>query len=122
MEGMQALRARIVQSSFCSSGFHQTQMIGVSFRFRTGQTVPKLQSKDMFGFVRCTEILAAYMMKKYSWGLRKTMEFLSSRRPGAFRTEVEIIHEAKEAFLGRTLDMSSLPPSLKRFDNPSLKR
>ena len=41
---------------------------------------------------------------------------------GAFRTEVEIIHEAKEAFLGRTLDMSSLPPSLKRFDNPSLKR
>ena len=28
------------------------------------------------------QILAAYMMKKYSWGLRKTMEFLSSRRPG----------------------------------------
>lgn len=25
--------------------------------------------------------LAAYMMRKYSWGLRKTMEFLSSRRP-----------------------------------------
>ena len=28
-----------------------------------------------------TQILAAYMMKKYSWGLRKSMEFLSSRRP-----------------------------------------
>mmetsp|Transcript_66114 Transcript_66114/g.158165 ORF Transcript_66114/g.158165 Transcript_66114/m.158165 type:complete len:632 (+) Transcript_66114:103-1998(+) len=26
-------------------------------------------------------VLAAYMMKKYSWGLRKTMELLSSRRP-----------------------------------------
>lgn len=26
-------------------------------------------------------ILAAYMMRKYSWGLRKTMEFLSFRRP-----------------------------------------
>mmetsp|Transcript_97446 Transcript_97446/g.275639 ORF Transcript_97446/g.275639 Transcript_97446/m.275639 type:complete len:607 (+) Transcript_97446:73-1893(+) len=26
-------------------------------------------------------VLAACMMKKYSWGLRKTMEFLSSRRP-----------------------------------------
>jgi len=26
-------------------------------------------------------VLSAYMMKKYSWGLRKTMEFLSSRRP-----------------------------------------
>lgn len=26
-------------------------------------------------------VLSAYMMKKYNWGLRKTMEFLSSRRP-----------------------------------------
>lgn len=26
-------------------------------------------------------LLSAYLMKKYSWGLRKTMEFLSSRRP-----------------------------------------
>mmetsp|Transcript_94325 Transcript_94325/g.215802 ORF Transcript_94325/g.215802 Transcript_94325/m.215802 type:complete len:158 (-) Transcript_94325:2-475(-) len=26
-------------------------------------------------------VLAAYLMRKYSWGLRKTMEFLSSRRP-----------------------------------------
>eukprot|EP00927_Polykrikos_kofoidii_P049234 TRINITY_DN43320_c0_g1_i1.p1 TRINITY_DN43320_c0_g1~~TRINITY_DN43320_c0_g1_i1.p1 ORF type:complete len:661 (-),score=60.84 TRINITY_DN43320_c0_g1_i1:69-1961(-) len=26
-------------------------------------------------------LLAAYIMKKYHWGLRKTMEFLSSRRP-----------------------------------------
>ncbi|CAK9039973.1 unnamed protein product [Durusdinium trenchii] len=26
-------------------------------------------------------ILGAYMMKKYSWGLRKTMEFISFRRP-----------------------------------------
>jgi len=26
-------------------------------------------------------VLSAYMMKKYSWGLRKTMEFLSFRRP-----------------------------------------
>jgi len=26
-------------------------------------------------------VLAAYMMKKHSWGLRKTMELLSSRRP-----------------------------------------
>uniref|UniRef100_A0A7S1AMV4 Tyrosine-protein phosphatase domain-containing protein n=1 Tax=Noctiluca scintillans TaxID=2966 RepID=A0A7S1AMV4_NOCSC len=26
-------------------------------------------------------VLAAYMMKRYNWGLRKTMEFLSSRRP-----------------------------------------
>ena len=26
-------------------------------------------------------VLAAYMMRKYSWGLRKTMEFLSARRP-----------------------------------------
>mmetsp|Transcript_7183 Transcript_7183/g.15639 ORF Transcript_7183/g.15639 Transcript_7183/m.15639 type:complete len:637 (-) Transcript_7183:192-2102(-) len=26
-------------------------------------------------------VLSAYMMKKYCWGLRKTMEFLSSRRP-----------------------------------------
>ena len=29
------------------------------------------------------EVMACYMMKKYAWGLRKTMEFLSSRRPGA---------------------------------------
>lgn len=26
-------------------------------------------------------VLSAYMMKKYKWGLRKTMEFLSTRRP-----------------------------------------
>jgi len=26
-------------------------------------------------------VLSAYMMKKYNWGLRKTMDFLSSRRP-----------------------------------------
>ncbi|OLQ04809.1 Dual specificity protein phosphatase 1B [Symbiodinium microadriaticum] len=26
-------------------------------------------------------VMACYMMKKYAWGLRKTMEFLSSRRP-----------------------------------------
>lgn len=26
-------------------------------------------------------VLASYMMRKYQWGLRKTMEFLSSRRP-----------------------------------------
>ena len=26
-------------------------------------------------------VLAAYMMRKYSWGLRKTMEFLRTRRP-----------------------------------------
>ncbi|CAJ1398327.1 unnamed protein product, partial [Effrenium voratum] len=39
-------------------------------------------------------ILAAYMMKKYSWGLRKTMEFLSSRRPDL---------ELKPAFLQQLL-------------------
>jgi len=39
-------------------------------------------------------ILAAYMMKKYCWGLRKTMEFLGSRRPDL---------ELKPAFLQQLL-------------------
>lgn len=33
------------------------------------------------GQSRSSVVLAAYIMKKYNWGLRKTMEFLSSRRP-----------------------------------------
>jgi hypothetical protein len=55
-------------------------------------------------------VLSAYMMKKYNWGLRKTMEFLSSRRPDL---------NLKPAFLQqlsgyerRLMAQSKHPPSL----------
>lgn len=50
-----------------------------------GKKVGRVKGCTFFSDVtthHCKQILAAYMMKKYSWGLRKTMEFLSSRRPG----------------------------------------
>ncbi|CAE8603432.1 unnamed protein product [Polarella glacialis] len=60
-------------------------------------------------------VLAAYMMKKYSWGLRKTMEFLSSRRPDL---------ELKPSFLQqllsferRVMQQSKQPFSLDWNDN-----
>ena len=36
---------------------------------------------SMHGQSRSPYVLIAYIMRKYSWGLRKTIQFLSSRRP-----------------------------------------
>ncbi|CAE7364475.1 DSPTP1B [Symbiodinium natans] len=50
-------------------------------------------------------ILGAYMMRKYSWGLRKTMEFLSFRRR---------IHEAWHRYLQQTC-----PEMLQQYEPKS---
>ena len=61
----------------CSVGIINAMLCQAS-RTLTALTLLQLLEHVLF----CLQILAAYMMKKYSWGLRKTMEFLSSRRPG----------------------------------------
>jgi len=53
------------------------------FRFieEASQGAESLLIHSVCGQSRSCCVLSAYMMKKYAWGLRKTIEFLSSRRP-----------------------------------------
>lgn len=47
-------------------------------------TLDKLESvlvHSVKGQSRASSVIAAYLMRKYRWGLLKTLEFLNSRRP-----------------------------------------